>query len=233
MKCIAIDDEPLALSQLSKYISRVPFLTLLRACPSASEVVPLVMSGQVDLIFTDITMPDFSGIDFVRSLHHPPMVIFTTAYPEYAVEGFRLEAVDYLLKPFDFQDLLRAAERARRIYISKRFEAGKNDTLFIKSDGRLVSIEVKRICYIESMSEYVRIHLEKQDEPVVALGSLTKLEGALPAHFMRVHRSYIVNLHKIVGVSRQRIIMDRKVYIPVGENYRESFNDYITRRCIL
>ena len=89
------------------------------------------------------------------------------------------------------------------------------------------------ICYIESMSEYVRIHLEKQDEPVVALGSLTKLEGALPAHFMRVHRSYIVNLHKIVGVLRQRIIMDRKVYIPVGENYRESFNDYISRRCIL
>lgn len=233
MRCIAIDDEPLALTQLSGYISRIPFLSLLKACSDAGEAVPLVMSGKVDLIFTDITMPDLNGMDFIRSLPHSPMVIFTTAYPEYAVEGFRLEAVDYLLKPFSFQDLLRAAERARRTYLSRQSAKGERDPLFMKSDSRLINIETDHILYIESVSEYVRVYLEGQDEPVTALGSLMKLEAALPSHFMRVHRSYIVNLRKIFEVSRQRIVMDRKVYIPVGESYRERFSDYVSRRCIL
>lgn len=145
MRCIAIDDEPLALTQLSGYISRIPFLSLLKACSDAGEAVPLVMSGKVDLIFTDITMPDLNGMDFIRSLPHSPMVIFTTAYPEYAVEGFRLEAVDYLLKPFSFQDLLRAAERARRTYLSRQSAKGERDPLFMKSDGRLINIETDHI----------------------------------------------------------------------------------------
>ena len=163
MRCIAIDDEPLALTQLSGYISRIPFLSLLKACSDAGEAVPLVMSGKVDLIFTDITMPDLNGMDFIRSLPHSPMVIFTTAYPEYAVEGFRLEAVDYLLKPFSFQDLLRAAERARRTYLSRQSAKGERDPLFMKSDGRLINIETDHILYIESVSEYVRVYLEGQD----------------------------------------------------------------------
>ena len=124
------------------------------------------MSGKVDLIFTDITMPDLNGMDFIRSLPHSPMVIFTTAYPEYAVEGFRLEAVDYLLKPFSFQDLLRAAERARRTYLSRQSAKGERDPLFMKSDGRLINIETDHILYIESVSEYVRVYLEGHCLPI-------------------------------------------------------------------
>ena len=226
MKCIAIDDEPLALTQLSDYISQVPFLSLVKSCQDAFEAMKILSEEEVDL----------NGLDFIRSLVNRPLVIFTTAYSEYAVEGFKLDAVDYLLKPFEFQDLLKAADKARRQFeyrlLEQQGEIGnasqiKVDSLFVKSDYRVVRIDVKNIRYIEGMSEYVRIFVEGEDKPVITLASLQKMEERLPTHFMRVHRSYIVNLRKITEVSRLRIIFDKNTYIPVGDNYKEKFTEYI------
>ena len=190
----------------------------------------------IDLILVDINMPDLNGLDFIRSLIYHPLVIFTTAYSEYAVDGFKLDAVDYLLKPFEFQDLLKAADKARKQFeyrlLEQQGELGnssqiKGVALFVKSDYRVVRIDVKNIRYIESMSEYVRIFIEGEDKPVITLASLQKMEERLPAYFMRVHRSYIVNLRKITEVSRLRIIFDKNTYIPVGDNYKEKFTEYI------
>lgn len=166
MKCLAIDDEPLALAQLSDYISRVPFLSLVKPCQDAFEAMKVLSDKDVDLIFVDINMPDLNGLDFIRSLISPPLVIFTTAYSEYAVDGFKLDAVDYLLKPFEFQDLLKAADKARKQFeyklLEQQSELGnasqvKGDSLFVKSDCRVVRIDINNIRYIEGMSEYVRI----------------------------------------------------------------------------
>ena len=232
MKCIAIDDEPLALKQLTDYISRVPFLSLVKPCQDAFEAMKVLADEDIDLILVDINMPDLNGLDFISH----PLVIFTTAYSEYAVDGFKLDAVDYLLKPFEFQDLLKAADKARKQFeyrlLEQQGELGnssqiKGDSLFVKSDYRVVRIDVKNIRYIESMSEYVRIFIEGEDKPVITLASLQKMEERLPAYFMRVHRSYIVNLRKITEVSRLRIIFDKTTYIPVGDNYKEKFTEYI------
>ena len=215
MKCLAIDDEPLALAQLSEYISRVPFLSLVKSCHDAFEAMDVLAREEVDLIFVDINMPDLNGLDFVRSLVVKPLIVFTTAYSEYAVEGFKADAVDYLLKPFEFQDLLKAADKARKQYEYRRM---------------VVRIDIAEIKYIEGMSEYVRIFVEGEEKPIVTLMSLHKLEERLPAQqFMRVHRSYIVNLHKITEISRLRIIFNGNTYIPVGENYKERFTQYIEK----
>ena len=236
INCIAIDDEPLALTQLTGYISRVPFLNLVASCQDAFDAMSVLSAQKIDLMFVDINMPDLNGMDFVRSLTEKPLVIFTTAYSEYAVEGFKVDALDYLLKPFEFQDLLKAADKARRQFeyrlLEQQGEIGnasqiKGDSLFVKSDYRVVRIDVKNIRYIEGMSEYVRIFVEGEDKPVITLASLQKMEERLPTHFMRVHRSYIVNLRKITEVSRLRIIFDKNTYIPVGDNYKEKFTEYI------
>ena len=197
MKCLAIDDEPLALAQLSEYISRVPFLSLVKSCHDAFEAMDVLAREEVDLIFVDINMPDLNGLDFVRSLVVKPLIVFTTAYSEYAVEGFKADAVDYLLKPFEFQDLLKAADKARKQYEYRRMDQGdtettsqvRNGSLFVKSEYRVVRIDIAEIKYIEGMSEYVRIFVEGEEKPIVTLMSLHKLEERLPAQqFMRVHQ---------------------------------------------
>lgn len=230
MKCLIIDDEPLALAQLAGYINRIPFLTLVASCQDACQASETLARMPVDLLFADINMPDLNGVDFVRSLPSPPMVIFTTAYPEYAVDGFRLNAIDYLMKPFGFAECLKAAEKARQMYGLIRnttdTEEEKN-ALFVKSEYKMVRIDKEKILYIEGMSEYVCIYLEDRPKPVITLNSLQKLLSMLPSNFMRVHRSYIVNLSKITEISRFRILFGKDVYIPVGENYKEQFMVYI------
>lgn len=230
MKCLIIDDEPLALAQLAGYINRIPFLTLVTSCQDACQASETLARMPVDLLFADINMPDLNGVDFVRSLPSPPMVIFTTAYPEYAVDGFRLNAIDYLMKPFGFAECLKAAEKARQMYGLIRnttdTEEEKN-ALFVKSEYKMVRIDKEKILYIEGMSEYVCIYLEDRPKPVITLNSLQKLLSMLPSNFMRVHRSYIVNLSKITEISRFRILFGKDVYIPVGENYKEQFMVYI------
>lgn len=234
IRCIAIDDEPLSLAQISTYISKIPYLELVGKCRDALEAMKIISETQIDLMFVDINMPDLNGLDFVRSLTQKPKVVFTTAYSEYAIEGYKVEAVDYLLKPFSFQDLLGAADRARRLIEDKPTEELKvqDNSIFVKSEYRITRIDVSDIKYVESMGEYLRIFLEGQPKPLMPLMSMKRMEEILPAkNFMRVHRSYIVNLDKIQEISRMRIIFD-DVYIPVGDNYKQKFMEYINERSI-
>lgn len=242
IRCIAVDDEPLALNKLTGYISRVPFLDLVASCQDAFEVMKLLSEEEVDLIFLDINMPGLNGLDLVRSMVVKPFIVFTTAYSEYAIDGFKLDAIDYLLKPFEFHDLLKAAEKTRKYIEFKSATALENDTvqfdngnsLFVKADYKVVRINIARIKYIEGMSDYVRIFIEGEDKPVITLLSMKKIEERLPPQqFMRVHRSYIVNLQKITEVSRLRIIFENNACVPVGDFYKEQFLEYIHKMSVL
>ena len=233
IRCLAIDDEPLALQQLVTYIKKVPFLELAAQCQSAMEARKYLEQDTVDAIFCDINMPDLNGMDFVKSLQAPPLVVFTTAYSEYAVEGFKVNAVDYLLKPFGLQDFQRAANRIKeRLDITTPLpqQGGTGDgtdTIFVKTEYKIVKITIADIRYIEAMSEYLKIYLDHEDKPIITLLSMKKMEERLPAYFMRIHRSYIVNLTKIQEVNKNRVIMDAETYLPIGDMYKEAFQRYL------
>ncbi|WP_308550773.1 LytTR family DNA-binding domain-containing protein [uncultured Parabacteroides sp.] len=242
IRCITIDDEPLALIQLTGYIEKVPFLKLVKACNSALEALDLLAKDPVDLIFADINMPDLNGVDFVKSLVNKPIIIFTTAYTEYAIEGFRVNALDYLLKPFGYNEFLKAANKALHQYelqakiqqyplpASPEVPAENgNNNLFIKADYKMIRLDMNKIIYMESQNEYIRIFFEDQ-KPVMTLLSMKKLEERLPAErFMRVHRFYIVNLEKITAVANNRIIYGKDTYIPIGNQYKDKFNEYLEK----
>ena len=237
IKCLAIDDEPLALKQIGSYIKKTPFLELVALINSGFDALEFVSSNQADLVFVDINMPDLNGMDFVKSLKEKPYIIFTTAYSEYAIEGFRVDAVDYLLKPIGYNEFLKAVNKVKTLMDLKtiRFGKAKNvpDHLFVKSEYKLMRIELSDIKYIESMHEYIRIHLEN-DKPVMTLISLKSIEEQLPSDkFMRVHRSFIVNLEKIKIVERNRIVFDNSVYIPVGDQYKDAFQQFIERNFLV
>jgi len=241
IKVLAIDDEPLALQQLVAYIKKIPFLELAGECQSAIEAKDILNQENIDAIFCDINMPDLNGMDFVKSLAAPPLVVFTTAYSEYAVEGFKVDAVDYLLKPFGLDDFRRAANRLQeRLKTAApateestpalQSDNDSDDTIFVKTDYRVVKLAVSDIRYIEGMSEYLKIHLESQQKPIVTLLSMKKMEEYLPPYFMRIHRSYIINLKMIQEVNKNRVIMDSDTYLPIGDNYKEAFNDYLNTK---
>jgi len=230
--CMAIDDEPLALQQIAAYIQKVPFLELKAQCQSAIEARQFLEQDTVDAIFCDINMPDLNGMDFVKSLTVPPLIVFTTAYSEYAVEGFRVNAVDYLLKPFGMQDFQRAANRLKERLSTEKSETGiensqSDDTIFLKTEYRIVKVAISDIRYVEAMSEYLKVWLESEKKPIVTLLSMKKMEERLPGYFMRIHRSYIVNLTKIQEVNKNRVIMDADTYLPIGDMYREAFQAYL------
>ena len=236
IRVLAIDDEPLALQQLATYIKKIPFLELVTECQSAIEAKEILNNENIDAIFCDINMPDLNGMDFVKSLSTPPLIVFTTAYSEYAVEGFKVDAVDYLLKPFGLDDFKRAANRlqerleVRQQEPSTTIASSEDDSIFVKTDYRVVKIAISDIRYIEGMSEYLKIHLESQPKPIVTLLSMKKMEEFLPSHFMRIHRSYIINLKKIQEVNKNRVIMDSETYLPIGDNYKDAFNDYLNKK---
>ena len=233
IRCLAIDDEPLALQQLVAYIQKIPFLELAAQCQSAMEARQYLEQETVDAIFCDINMPDLNGMDFIKSLQAPPLVVFTTAYSEYAVEGFKVNAVDYLLKPFGMQDFQRAANRVKeRLEVTTPLPQqgggeGVSDTIFVKTEYKIVKITIADIRYIEAMSEYLKIYLDSEDKPVITLLSMKKMEERLPDSFMRIHRSYIVNLTKIQEVNKNRVIMDTDTYLPIGDMYKEAFQSYL------
>ncbi len=238
IRCLAIDDEPLALRQLSAYIQKIPFLQLVEACESALEARKILEEEMIDAIFVDINMPDLNGMDFVKSLTAPPLVVFTTAYSEYAIDGFKVDAVDYLLKPFGLDDLKRAANKVKARYELLNAPAATaapqqedDNTLFLKTEHRMVRVDIDKIRYIEGMSEYLRIHIEDMPRPLIVLLSMKKIEERLPSSsFMRVHRSFIVNLKKIQEVNKNRVIMDADTYIPIGDLYREAFSNYLNTK---
>ena len=257
IRCLAIDDEPLALQQIAAYIGKVPFLELAAQCQSALEAHQFLQHDTVDVIFCDINMPDLNGMDFVKSLVVPPLVVFTTAYAEYAVEGFKVNAVDYLLKPFGLQDFMRAANRVKERISNEKLVISNydnqtsadsadnsnhnysllttnssltDDTIFLKTDYRIVKVSISDIRYVEAMSEYLKVYLESDPKPIITLLSMKKMEERLPDCFMRIHRSYIINLTKIQEVNKNRVIMDSETYLPIGDLYKETFQNYLNTK---
>ena len=217
IRCLAIDDEPLALQQIAAYINKVPFLELAAQCQSALEARQFLSDDRVDAIFCDINMPDLNG--------------FTTAYSEYAIEGFKVNAVDYLLKPFGMQEFMRAANRLQeRLSIPASAPAETDDTLFLKTDYRIVKVNIPDIRYVEAMSEYLKVWIEGEAKPIITLLSMKKMEERLPDNFMRIHRSYIINLDKIQEVNKNRVIMDTDTYLPIGDLYKEAFQAYLNKK---
>lgn len=232
ISCIAIDDEPLAVKKISAYIQKTPFLELVAECRSAFEAMEIINNRAIQLLFIDINMPDLSGLEFVKSLSYKPYIVFTTAYSEYAVEGFQVDAADYLLKPITYSSFLKAANKVKNIIdltanSQKESIRATASHLFVKSDYKLIRIELDDIKYIESQHEYIKIHLINST-PVLTQLSMKAIEEQLPADgFMRVHRSFIVSLKKISVIERNRIVFDGNVYIPVSEQYKEKFQEYI------
>jgi DNA-binding LytR/AlgR family response regulator len=244
IRVIAIDDEPLALQQLVGYIKKIPFFELAAQCQSALEAREYMNREPVDAIFCDINMPDLSGMEFVKQLPVKPIIVFTTAYSEYAIEGYKVDAVDYLLKPFGFSDFQRAAMKVQKNFSANNLSSihdvplgnlsqngegsGDNDSFFVKTDYRTIRVSISDIRYVEGMSEYLKLHLESQPKPIITLLSMKSIEEFLPQNFMRIHRSYIVNLDKVQEVNKNRIVMDADTFLPIGDNYREQFNNYLS-----
>lgn len=237
IRCIAVDDEPLAVKKMASYIEKIPFLELVAECRSAFEAMNVMKDYSIQLLFIDINMPDLNGMDFVKSLANKPYIVFTTAYSDYAVEGFQVDAVDYLLKPIAFNSVLKAANKVKNLLeltTNKQKESKTTVTnhLFVKSEYKMIRIELDDIKYIESQHEYIKIHTTNS-KPVLTQLSLKSIEEQLPTEqFMRVHRSYIVSLKRIALVDRNRIVFDGNVYIPISEPYREAFQKYIDKNFV-
>ncbi len=233
IRCIAIDDEPLALQQIGGYIKKTAFLELAGLCESSFQAIALLENTVVDLMFVDINMPDLTGIEFVKTLENPPKIVFVTAYSEYALEGFRADAIDYLLKPIGYGDFLKSANKVKSWFDTqsqKPAEIRSNkDFLFIKSEYKILRINFDDIKYIEAMNEYIRIHLINA-KPVMTQLSMKSIEEQLPDdRFMRVHRSFIINLSKISVIERNRIVFDGTVYIPISDQYKSVFQTYLDK----
>ena len=226
LKTLIIDDEPIALEKLRSYVDKTPFMELASACSSGFEAIEYLATADIDLVITDINMPDLNGMDFIKSLSDPPMVIFTTAYDHYAVDSYRVSAVDYLLKPYSYVDFSRAAQKALDIRISKNSSAqsdSPSDSIFIKVDYRYIRVNLADIRFIRGYGEYLRIFVDKQKNPLVTLSSFAAIKNRLSENFLQVHRSFIVNMDHVQVIERNRIIMDEENYIPVGDSYKGAF----------
>jgi DNA-binding LytR/AlgR family response regulator len=231
IKVVAIDDEPLALQLVKGYIEKTPFLELAGSFENPVDAVVYIKSADVDLVLLDIQMPDLTGTELARVISGGPKVIFTTAYEKYALEGFRLDAVDYLLKPFSYAEFLKAVQKAQKLIDLETKQLPslevKNDFLFIKSEYKIRRINFSEINYIEGLRDYVKIFLTEEKKPVLSLSTLKALEARLPENrFMRVHRSFIVSLEKVKVIDRNRIVFG-EVRIPVTDQYKEDFQRFL------
>ncbi len=231
IQAIAIDDEPLALKLVTGYIEKTSFLSFLGGFDNPLSAMEYMETHAVDVIFLDIQMPDLMGTEFARVLQNGSKIVFTTAHEKFALEGYRLGAVDYLLKPFGYEEFLVAAQKVRRLLELENHKEVRIDAneefLFLKSDYKIRRINFADILYIEGMKDYVKVYLRNDPTPVLSINSLKSLESKLPPGiFMRVHRSYIVNLGRIETIERFRIVFG-KIYIPVSDQYKEQFQKYL------
>ena len=230
LKCIAIDDEPLALELIKKYVSRIPALQLLHTFEDALSGAEFLNSSVVDILFIDINMPDITGIELVRSLEKKPIVIFTTAYKNFAFEGFELEALDYLLKPIDFDRFSKAVDKAIDYHKYKNNTSIEENTasLYVYSEYRMVKIDLKDIDYIESMEDYVKIHRNSLPT-VLTLMPLKKILEKLPANeFQRIHRSYIVAVNKVKAIQNRKAYL-ADVQLPISDTYADFIKNWIKK----
>lgn len=234
LKCLAVDDEPLALQQLKSYIERTPFLELVGLCQSAYDCMDILENNDIHLMFVDINMPDINGLDFVKSLTVKPQIIFITAYDEFAYEGFQVDAIDYILKPIDYPTFLKAVNKAKMWFdmVQKNIDnksLSRVEDIFVKSDYKIVRIHIDEIKYVESANEYIKIYLDN-NEVITTLMRLKNIEEQLPSQmFMRIHRSFIVHLSKIKSIERARVQLDNIKYIPIGEQYKDTFLAYVDK----
>lgn len=228
INCIIIDDEPLARDLLLEYVRKTPFLHCVATCAGAEEARRVMEKTQVQLIFLDIVLPEITGLEFSMTLGNATRVIFTTAFEQYALAGFKANALGYLLKPFSYLEFLEAVNRAREYFGFSRPVTRAGDALFVKSEHKIIKVLFNEIRYIESMRDYVRFHLVGKP-PLMSLMSMRLLEENLPPNFIRVHRSYIVNVNRIEVTQRNEILFGR-ITIPVAENYRVPFQNYLRQK---
>lgn len=227
LKCIAIDDEPLSLALIQEYVSRFPALRLVQTFDDAISAAEFLRQTPVDLLFVDINMPDINGIDLVRSLTVKPVVIFITAHRKFAVEGFELEALDYLLKPLNFDRFSRTIQRALEYHQYKQ-QSGTLPaaTIFVRAEYKLVKIALQDVLYIEGLQDYIRIHLQ-QGKPVMTLMTLkAMLEKLPPAQFRRIHRSYIVPVNRVTAIVNKKVRLGNTIELPIGDSYAGFIDEW-------
>ena len=238
--CLIADDEPMALSLIESYVLKTPFLELKAKCNSAIKAMEfLETDSDIDLFFLDIQMPDLTGLEFSRLLPAKSKVIFTTAFDQYAIEGYKVNALDYLLKPFDYNEFLNAAQKARNHFETNSTQNSENqqnnknsDFIFVKSEYRQIKINFSEILYIEGLKDYVKIYTSSHPRPILTLMSLKKLEEELPSEqFMRVHRSYIISLEKIEAIERNHVVI-KDGFITIAPNYKDILMEYIKGKSI-
>ena len=233
LKCIIVDDEPLALDLVEGYVLKTPFLELKAKCLNAFEAIKILNSEKIDLVFLDIQMPDMNGIDLSKTISPETKIVFTTAFKDYAIDGFKVNAVDFLLKPFNYVEFLNAANKAL-IHLSDKVENNdsdqKNQFMFVKSEYKQIKINLDDVYYFEGLKDYIKIWLLSQPKPILTLMSLKTLEEELPENrFMRVHRSFIVALDKITVIERGQILINNE-RITVAEQYKNKFQQFIDRK---
>lgn len=235
VRCCVIDDEPLASQLIASYVSKTPFMELVGTFASAQDAIKTILDENIDIVFLDIQMPQLSGMEFARVVPPSCRVVFVTAYESYAVQGYKANALDYLLKPVSYEDFVATANRALQwVELNRQIKENVSDRehLIVKSEYKLKQIPVKDILYIEGLKDYVKIYLDNGEKPVMTLMSMKLLDRFLPeSQFLRVHRSYIVNTTKIKVIERNRIVFGN-TYIPVSESYKQSFCDYVNSHTV-
>lgn len=246
LTCAIVDDEPFALGLLESYVKKTPFLELVGKYSSAVQAMKELSDKEINLLFLDIQMPELNGMEFSRMVDKRTRIIFTTAFSQYAVDGYRVNALDYLLKPISYADFLEAANKALQWFglthtpsagspgevTTPSAQENEIDSIYVKSDYKLIQIKIENILYIEGLKDYLKIYTEDLPKPVLSLMSLKSMEELLPAnHFMRVHRSFIVHKDKIKVIDRNRIVFG-KVYIPISDSYKKEFQEYLNKRSL-
>ena len=230
MRCIIIDDEPLAVDVLETYLNQIEGMEIVAKCNNPLDAITIFNKHQVDLVFLDIEMPNVTGLDLVKTVENIPQFIFTTAYPQYALEGFELNATDYLVKPIPFQRFLKAVSRAKEKYELEKStrtqsntssEENNNDFIFIKSEYENIKVNLQDIEYIEGLKDYIKIHFKEQTKTLLTLSSFKAILEKLPSNFIRTHRSYIINIDCIRAIQKTNVVIN-DIRIPIGETYKKA-----------
>jgi DNA-binding LytR/AlgR family response regulator len=230
INCCIVDDEPLALDLIERYVERTDFLELKGKCSSAVEAIKILNKNKIDVLFLDIQMPDINGLEFSKVIDPKIKIIFTTAFDQYAIDGYKVNALDYLLKPISYDEFHTSALKCQNIIMSANssIEENAQQFIFVKSEYKQVKIELNNILYIEGLKDYVKIWLTDQAKPILTIMSLKLLEQSLSAKFMRIHRSFIVALDKVSSFEKGQILIGDAFRITVAEQYKKKFNSFLS-----
>ena len=230
LNCAIVDDEPLALELLESYVNKTPFLNGVGKYSSAVQAMKELLDKHIDLLFLDIQMPELNGLEFSKMVNPHTRIVFTTAFDQYAIDGYKVNALDYLLKPISYTDFLQAANKAVQWFELLQQPYDEIQGIFVKSDYKLIQIELDKILYVEGLKDYIKIYEEDSPKPILSLMSMKAMEELLPSsRFMRVHRSFIVQKSKIRMIDRGRIVFGKN-YIPISDSYKQAFQEFLDQR---